>query len=520
MLTPVATAAEMAAIDQRTIEEFGLPGVCLMENAGARVVEAMKARYSDLRGRPIRLLAGKGNNGGDAFVAARHLANLGADVAVYLLCAPEEARGDVRIHLEVLRRMEVPLHLVTNEEEVRKAFQDREEAIWVDGVFGTGLDSEPRGHIAEALFALGSKGVPIVAIDIPSGVHADTGRALRGALRADLTVTFGLPKRGQLLYPGAEHVGEFVVADIGIPEEAVKAQGITTYLLDAPDVRALFPPVSPNAHKGTFGHVLVVAGSVGKMGAAHLATSAVLRMGGGLVTLAYPKDAEALSSAPAEAMTLPLPATTEGTIAKGAVGRVLEMAERVDAVVLGPGLTTQDETVSFVKELVTKCSRSMVVDADGLNGLAQGFEGWNSLPAPRCLTPHPGEMGRLVGVETGEVQADRVETCRAFSRSRGVFLVLKGAGTLIATPQGEVFFNPTGNPGLATGGSGDVLAGAIGALLGQGLSPKEALIVGVYTHGLAGDLGAKEVGVRGLLASDVLDRLPAARQVLLESSKG
>ena len=521
MSTPVATAAEMAAIDRRTIEEFGLPGVCLMENAGVRVVEAMRARYGDLRNRPIRVLAGKGNNGGDAFVVARHLANLGADVAVYLLFSPDATRGDARVHLEILRRMEVPLHSLTHGEEVRRAFQERGRgAIWVDGVFGTGLDSEPRGHVLEALLALGSSGGPIVAIDIPSGVHTDSGRTLRGALRADLTVTFGLPKRGHLLYPGAGHVGELVVADIGIPAGAIQAQGITTYLLDASNVRGLFPPVAPNAHKGTFGHTLVVAGSTGKMGAACLASAAVLRMGGGLVTLAYPRGAEVLSAAPAEAMTLPLPATADGTIAKGAVGRALEMAEKVDAVVLGPGLTTQEETVSFVKELVLRCPRPMVVDADGLNALAQGFDGWTSLQVPLCLTPHPGEMGRLAGMGVEEVQADRVEASRAFSRSRGVFLALKGARTLIATPQGEVFFNPTGNPGLATGGTGDVLAGAIGALLGQGLSPKDALIVGVYTHGLAGDLAAKEVGSRGLLATDVLDRLPAARGVLLEPSSG
>ncbi|MFQ5914394.1 MAG: NAD(P)H-hydrate dehydratase [Nitrospinota bacterium] len=515
MPTLLVTSTEMAGIDRRAIQHFGLPGVCLMENAGICVVRAMRERYGEMRGRRVGVLAGKGNNGGDAFVIARHLHNSGALVTVYCLFDPEATGGDARVHLDVIRRMEIPLRVIPDEEALRKISDDWARAeLWVDGVFGTGLSFAPRGHVEAALSALSSAGAPVTAIDIPSGLHADTGRPLGEAVRADLTVTFSFPKRGHVLFPGPQWTGKLLVADIGIPRAAAEAQGVRTFLLESLDVAPLLPPYPADAHKGLFGHVLVVAGSTGKMGAAFLAAEAALRAGAGLVTLAYPADAAALGSAPPELMTLPLPATVSGSFSKDGLSSGLEAASSMDAVVLGPGLTTDEETVAFVHEWVARCPKPLVVDADGLNALARGFNGWREISIPLCLTPHPGEFSRLLAIPAQDVQADRIETARAFAQDRRVHLALKGAGTVLASPEGDVWVNTTGNAGLATGGTGDVLAGAAGSLLAQGLSAGDALRAGVHLHGLAGDLAAQEVGRRGMVASDVSARLPAARELL------
>ncbi|MBI2880577.1 MAG: NAD(P)H-hydrate dehydratase [Candidatus Tectomicrobia bacterium] len=520
MPTPLVTPREMAEIDRRAIEEFGVPGVCLMENAGVCVVRAMGERYGRMGGRRVGVLAGKGNNGGDAFVVARHLHNQGARVEIYCLFDPEGTEGDARVHLHAARKVGIPLRAVTGEAALREVEDDwKGVELWVDGVFGTGLASTPRGHVAAALSRLSASGAPVTAIDIPSGLCAETGRPLGVAVRADLTVTFALPKRGHVLYPGPEWTGKLVVADIGVPRAAVEAQGVRTFLLESGDVSPLFPPVPADAYKGTFGHVLVVAGSTGKMGAAFLAAGGALRSGAGLVTLAHPEGAAALAAAPPEMMTLPLPSTPSGSFSEDALGRGLEAAARVDAVVLGPGVSTNEEAAAFVRQWVLRCPKPLVVDADGLNALAEGFEGWSRASAPLCLTPHPGEMARLLGGAARETQADRIETARAFARGRGVHLALKGAGTVLAFPEGDVWVNTTGNPGLATGGTGDILAGVVGSLLAQGLCARDALAAGVYLHGLAGDLTAEEVGGRGMSASDVMARLPAARRLLTGGRK-
>ena len=516
MSSLLVTSAEMAAIDRRTIREFGLPGVHLMENAGVCVVRAMSERYGDMRGRRVGVLAGKGNNAGDGYVIARHLHNLGARVEIYCLFDPKSAQGDARVHLDSARAMEIPLRVIADEAALQGVAEDwARVGLWVDGVFGTGLSSPPRGHVASALAALSGAAAPVTAIDIPSGLDADAGRPLGEAVRADLTVTFGFPKRGHILHPGPDWTGALIVADIGIPAAAAESQGVRTYLLRSRDAAALFPSYPGDAHKGTFGHVLVVAGSTGKMGAAYLAAEGALRAGAGLVTLAHPEGAAALAPAPPEIMSLPLPSTDRGTFARNAVPPGLEAASSMDAVVLGPGLTTHEETVAFVHGWISRCPKPLVVDADGLNALSSGFRGWGDVSVPLCLTPHPGEFSRLSGCALREVQADRIENARSFARDRGLHLALKGAGTVLASPEGEVWVNTSGNPGLATGGTGDVLAGAAGALLAQGLPIYDAIRAAVHLHGLAGDLCAEAIGRRGYLASDVAARLPAAREVLL-----
>lgn len=513
------TTDEMAEIDNRAINEFGVPGVCLMENAGVGVVRAMQNRYGNMKDRRIGILAGKGKNGGDGFVIARHLHNLGSRVHIYCLFDPDESVGDTSTHLNIVRKMGIHIEVLKNEEAVSQSetsFRDME--FWVDAVFGTGLNANPKGHIAKALSILTSMEIPIISVDIPSGLLANTGQPTEIALRADMTVTFGFPKLGHILYPGPDYSGRLIVSDIGIPKAAANAQGVKTFLLESDKATSLFPKYPADAHKGNFGHVLVLAGATGKMGAGYMAAEAVLRAGAGLVTLGYPKGAISLGPTPPEIMTLPLASTTSGTFSNEAILPGLEAASMVDAVVIGPGITTQKETVSFVHDWLVRCDRPMVVDADALNAMALGFAKWNEVTAPLCLTPHPGEFSRLTGQSIKEVQTNRIEAARKFSSERTVEIALKGARTILASPNGEVWVNMSGSAVLASGGTGDVLAGAVGSFLAQGLSPAGALQAAVHLHGIAGDLASQKHGQRGVLASDIMHLLPDARKKLVHPS--
>ncbi len=510
------TTNEMAEIDNRAINEFGIPGVCLMENAGVGVVRAMQNRYGNMEDRRIGILAGKGKNGGDGFVIARHLHNLGSRVHIYCLFDPDESVGDTHTHLNTARKMGIHIEVLKNEERVSQSeFSFHNMEFWVDAVFGTGLNANPKGHIAKALSILTSMERPIISVDIPSGLLANTGQPTEIALRADLTVTFGFPKVGHILYPGPDYSGRLIVADIGIPKAAANAQGVKTFLLESDKATSLFPKYPADAHKGSFGHVLVLAGATGKMGAGYMAAEAVLRAGAGLVTLGYPKGAISLGPTPPEIMTLPLPSTSSGTFSNEAILPGLEAASMVDAVVIGPGITTQKETVSFVHNWLVRCDRPMVVDADALNAMALGFTKWNEVTASLCLTPHPGEFSRLTGQSIEEVQTNRIEVARKFSEEKTVEVALKGARTILASPNGEVWVNMSGNAVLASGGTGDVLAGIAGSLLAQGLSSTDALRAAVHLHGMAGDIAAQKMGGRGVLASDIMHLLPDAREKLV-----
>ncbi|MBI4240080.1 MAG: NAD(P)H-hydrate dehydratase, partial [Candidatus Rokubacteria bacterium] len=384
----------------------------------------------------------------------------------------------------------------------------------VDALLGTGLSGAATGLYAPTIESINRSGRPVVALDLPSGLPSDHGRPLGPTVRAALTPTFAGWKRGLLLYPGAACAGQVRVVDIGIPDAAAR-EGIGVFLLEAPDVASLFPPRQPDAHKGAFGHLLVVAGSMGKTGAAALAGRAGLRTGAGLVTIAAPVSQQPIVAALGmEFMTEPLPETAGQSASLKAKDRILELAARTDAVALGPGISLDPETQALVRELVKEVRRPMVVDADGLTALAGHLELLRESPAPRCLTPHPGEMARLLGSPAAEVQADRIERARSFCQRYGVFLVLKGARSVVAEPGGRVFINPTGNPGMASGGSGDVLTGVVGALLARGAGPLEALHAAVFLHGLAGDLARDEKGEEGLIAGDILEEIPRAiRQI-------
>jgi ADP-dependent NAD(P)H-hydrate dehydratase / NAD(P)H-hydrate epimerase len=514
------TADEMRRADRRTIDEVGLPGAVLMENAGAAVARLVDDRFP--RARRVAVLCGRGNNGGDGFVVARRL---GARAEAFLLGAREGVEGDARTHLLAFERSGGRLAVVADAEAWAGVRSRVEEAdLIVDAVLGTGLRSAPSGLAAEAIAVIGGRfdgGVPVVAVDLPSGLSSDDGTEDWPAARATVTVTFGAPKRGHVLPPACHRAGELVVADIGITAQSLAAANPSLFLLEDADAAEAFPLRRRGAHKGDFGHLLIAAGSVGKTGAAVLGAGGALRAGAGLVTVATPEPCVAVvAAARPEAMTEPLPATARGGLAEAALPRLLDLAGLRDAVVLGPGLGQDPETRAVVRAFVRECPVPLVIDADGLNALAPTGGGGGDLgalrrDAPTVLTPHPGEMARLVGAKTTEVQRERVRRALALARETGCVVVLKGERTLVAEPGGRAAVSRTGNPGMATGGTGDVLAGVVGSLLarqGALLSATAAVVV----HGRAGDLAARARGEEGMTAGDVVESLPEA----IESVRG
>lgn len=507
----VATAEEMRRADRRATEELAIPSLLLMENAGRGAVEVMEAVFGPLAGRRVAVLCGKGSNGGDGFVAARHLATRGARVEVFLLAPATEVRGDAGVNLAVLRRSGLAPREVTTSETLAAIRGSVAHAdLIVDALLGTGLSGPATGLLAEAIELVNASARPVVSLDLPSGLSSDQGGLLGPVVQATLTVTFGLPKRGLLLYPGAIRAGRVEVVDLGIPASLV-GEGIAVGLLEAADVRAAFPPRPPNAHKGSYGHLLVLAGSVGKTGAAVMASLAALRVGTGLVTLGVPSSQQPIVAAQLmEGMTAPLPETPGRTLGAKARERIVELAARMDAIAVGPGLGLEPETQALVRDLVRDLERPMVVDADGLTALAGHLSVLKEARGPRLLTPHPGELARMLGSTVEAVEADRIGVVQRLAGESGVWVALKGARTVIGGPDGQVSLNPTGNPGMATGGTGDVLTGIVGGLLAQGLPPLLALQAGVYLHGLAGDLARESRGEEGMIAGDLLLAVPDA----------
>ena len=513
----LVTAAQMRELDRRTIEDLGVPSLVLMENAGRGTYEVIRREFPDLSG-PVVILAGRGNNGGDGLVVARYLVNGGFPVSVFLLAARDQVRGDALANLKILEGLGVRVEEVQEEGRLNAVVHRMSRAeLIVDALLGTGLNSPVRGLLGQVIAKVNQVRPPVLAVDIPSGLSADTGEPLGTAVRARVTVTFGFPKLGQIVPPGRDLAGRLWLVDIGIPPQF--AQDLATEIADAAEMRALLPARAFGSHKGTFGHLVVVAGSAGKTGAATLSSEAGLKAGAGLVTAAVPASLnDILEVKLTEAMTLPLP-EADGARAMGfqALTPLNEFLAGKSAVALGPGLGTHPETQAAVRELVRHCPVPMVVDADGINALAGHLEILREAAGPRILTPHPGEMAHLLGTTTQEVQSRRLDTAREVAAAHQVWVVLKGAQTLVADPQGRVSLNPTGNPVLASGGTGDVLTGLIGGFLAQGLSPWDAARLGVYLHGLAADYLEAAIGPRGHLAGDLLNSLS---ELLNEFSQG
>jgi len=516
-MRPVLTAKEMREADRYTIEETGLPGVVLMENAGAAVAAVIRDRYPQAQ--RIVVFCGKGNNGGDGFVVARRL--LARSPLVVLACARGDVEGDARVHLDAYVRGGGSLIEAGAAEDWRSLVPGLARAdLVVDAVLGTGLTRKPEGVFADAITAirnLAGNGVPVVSVDLPSGVPSDGGDMSWPAVQAALTVTFVAPKHGHILSPGCDHTGELIVADIGISDATVARTPAGMSLLEAADAAAVYSRRARGAHKGDFGHLLVIAGSPGKTGAAVLAASGALAAGAGLVTIATAASALPfiVAAGRPEIMTEGLTTTSVGPLDRPAAARALVLAQSRDAVVLGPGLGTDPATQAFVLEIVRECPVPIVIDADGLNALSGDIGSFfKRRDRPTVLTPHPGEMARLIGALAADIQGRRVDAARNAATATGSVVVLKGQRTVIADAGGRVAVNPTGNPGMATAGTGDALAGMIGALLARGTDAWAAATSAVYVHGAAGDEAASRLGEESLTATDVIAALPAVLRSL------
>ena len=508
----VLTSVQMREIDRKTIEEIGIPGPVLMENAGFQIVRAVKKRFPDVRKEAFVVVAGKGNNGGDGLVVARHLLNQGASPQVFLLAAKDEVKGDAVVNLRIAQNIGleiIPAHTPelwqANRRDLMRA------TVIVDAIFGTGLLNPLEGLYAQAVDDINKSRAFKVAVDIPSGLSSDTFQVIGPSVKADLTVALAAPKIAHIFPPAADRVGELVIAGISIPDFLFEDPGLTLDLVERKDVAVFFQKRKRDTHKGSYGNLLIVAGSWGKTGAAALAGKAALKMGAGLVTVATAGSAlAAIAKTMDELMTEPLPETQERTISAAAVPKMLALLKGKNGLLLGPGLSTHPETAEFVISLLSKVKVPVVIDADGLNVLAQRFDVLSALPKPAVLTPHPGEFARLTGFSTQDVLDRRLELVPAFAKEHGVHLVLKGYRTLIGAPDGRVFVNPTGNPGMATAGSGDVLSGMIASQIIQEKDTLGAVLSAVYAHGLCGDLAAEKNGEKTLSAGDLIKFLPRA----------
>jgi NAD(P)H-hydrate epimerase len=505
----VLNTRQMREADRRTIEDVGIASLVLMENAGRQVVAVMESSFENFDATRIAVLCGRGNNGGDGFVIARVLVERGLDVGVYLLGQTADVKGDARANLDVLRNIGGDVIEIADAGAWELHGSDvLGSDLVVDALFGTGLNG-PLTGLAETVVAdLNASDCPVVSVDLPSGLSADTADVPGPAVDAPLTVALAAPKLPLVLPPAEALAGRLVIADIGIPSSVIRdVDGPWVELLTRESVRALIEPRSPDSHKGDYGHVLVVAGSPGRTGAASLAARGALRSGAGLVTIATPRSSAAVVAAlGAEYMTLPVPEGPEGMLAREALEPLLAFA--ADVLVVGPGLGRSTSVETLVQSLVERSGVPLVLDADALNAFAAEparLVGRDS--AAIVITPHPGEMARLTGLSVDDVQANRLEVAREFASTHRVYVVLKGHRTVIATPDGKTTLTLTGNPGMATGGTGDVLAGMIGAWLGQLHDPDAAVRIAVYLHGVAGDQAAADEGEAALVAGDIADRL-------------
>ncbi len=517
----VVTAEQMKALDRRTIEEAGIPGAVLMENAGRGTFEHMLRLFPDALSRRTAVVCGRGNNGGDGFVIARLLHNAGARVRAFLLAEAERVAGDARINLEAFRSVGGDIAEITDEASWENASGFIAHAgLFVDALLGTGLSSAVTGLYRTVIEDINAAMGKIVSVDIPSGLDATTGAVLGTAVKAHLTCTCGLPKRGLLVYPGCGYAGDLEVVDIGIPNIYLRDAGISEFLLDQDMLAGLVPPRRPESHKGDFGHVCLFAGSPGKTGAAALAAQTAARAGAGLVTLGTAQSLNTVLEVKlTEAMTAPLPDGGTGLLGPAAITEAEKLIAGKTAVAVGPGIGTAGGTREFVAWLLEAAQCPVVIDADGISCAA---EVPGSIKKARCpvLTPHPGEMARFTGASVQDVQSDRIGCARACAAEHGAVVVLKGARTIVAAPDGTACINPTGNPGMASGGMGDVLTGLIAALMAQGVPPLPAAQLGVYAHGMAADRAARESEMLGLQASDLIRFIPGVLTAFCDDATG
>lgn len=528
-------SSEMQALDLSAIEDFGIPGIVLMENAGVGTVLMMEEELGPAKGTFAIILIGPGNNGGDGLVIGRHLHQRGCEPVFFFLVDPDSLQGDAATNLQIIENLRLPYHVVNTSSRIQtipilyKQIESRGKPCYaiVDAIFGTGLKRDVAGRFGEIIDIIKrpdfAHNVPVIAVDIPSGMDSDRGTIHNKSIVADHTATYGCPKPGQVLHGSSDLTGKLHIIDIGIPPEVIARARIQTDLLTADSVHAWLNKLarSKRAHKGNHGHLLILAGSIGKTGAAILSAKGALRSGCGLVTLGAPKNLNLIyETCLTEAMTMVLP-HSENILTSHDIGLIIDNLKGKDCLVIGPGIGVDPQTTELVLELYHRVSQPIVIDADGLNILAENKDRLTRPGGPRIFTPHPGELGRLIGKTPKEIQDNRLlsaqEACSLFhSSDQKIIIVLKGAGTIIASSDGQIMINTTGNPGMATGGMGDVLSGIIASLICQGADCREASGAGVFLHGKTGDVLYKQQGI-GYNATELADTLPVTMKSFYES---
>ncbi len=508
----IVTVNEMKEIERRAAE-IGLPSNVLMEHAGLAIAQTVKGWLVNVVQQQILVLVGPGNNGGDGLVAARHLHNWGARVHIYL--CTERSSNDP--NYVIVKELGIPCIIASKDQDLVNLNSILPSTnVVIDAIFGTGKLRPLEGIFKQTLTRLrqAKQAMPslkVIALDLPSGLDADTGSADPSCVAADLTITLGYPKLGLFSFPGRDLVGQLVVGDIGIPQNL--GDGIATELITDDYVKTMLPQRPRSAHKGTFGRVLVCAGSINYIGAAYLACEGAIRVGAGLVTLAVARSLQPILAAKLTEVTyVPLPESEPGFIDSAAYEVLHEQLAGYDVLLMGCGLSQHPSVMEFIRnslfEMPLSLSPALVLDADALNTLAQTQEWWQRLNQNAILTPHPGEMARLSGLTVDEIERDRLRVARDQAALWGKTVVLKGAHTVVASPSGEAKISPVANPGLASAGTGDVLAGAIAGVMAQGLKPLAAASCGVYLHGAAGESVGAKLGDAGIIASDLLPTLP------------
>jgi len=509
----------MKNIDEKTIERVGIPGLELMEKAGKGVADVARDMLGNPANKKVVIFCGRGNNGGDGFVVGRYLVQWGAQVEFFLTAKKEEIKGDAKTNLKKALDLKLSIREVLNEKEIPSP---REAHLIVDALFGTGFDGEITGYLKILVDSINASKIPVLSVDIPSGLHANTGEFSGACVKATRTVTMALPKIGHFFFPGKAMSGEVSVVDIGVPHKVVEEENINLNLITEEEVKQMIPQRSPDAYKGTCGRVVLIAGSTGLTGAASLASLSSLRTGAGMAILGIPKTLNPILAAKlTEVMTKPLPdVRKKGALALRGLGEIRELLKWGDCCAIGPGLGQHFETQELLRRLISKLQMPAVIDADGLNAISKDTSILKECKAPLILTPHIGELSRLNRVPISEIAKDRIKYASDFAKEYNCVLVFKGAPTIISEPGGQSYVNPTGNAGMATAGSGDVLTGILVGLLAQMLMMRKSedikkimldtACAGVFIHGLTGDLAKEKNGEMGMIAGDMMEKIPEA----------
>ena len=512
----ILTAKQMQGVDKKAIEKLGIIGPILMENAGIQITNEILKKFPRIQDETVVIVAGKGNNGGDGFVVARHLFNRGSSSVVLLLGTRKELKGDAALNAGIAHKIGITIKEITSSRHwgANKRVLSKASVV-VDAIFGTGLTSPAKGLYASVIQDINKCKAFKVSVDIPSGLSSDTFAIIGPCVKADLTVSLAAAKIAHVFPPAEDCVGELKIGDISVPPYLFEDEKFKLEMVEKKRILPYFEPRKKATHKGTYGHLLMLSGSVGKTGAAALAGKAALKMGAGLVTAAVPKSClPIVARSMMELMTESLPETDLGTLSSEALPEILRLLDKKDALMLGPGISTHESTKALILSLLPRVKVPAVLDADALNILAAKPDILKSLSKPAVLTPHPGEFARLLKLSTKEVLNRRLELLPRFAKKYGVYVVLKGYRTLTSTPAGKTFINPTGNPGMATAGSGDVLSGMIASMITQEKNITDAILAAVYVHGLSGDIGASRLGEKALTAGNMIAYLPAAIKTL------